>query len=147
MSDGSKEDTSRTGNNSTMNINAPLCPSLISSLPKNSNSIHAYRLSTVPSPGHATTEHGALEREEGQEPTTQSTSGVNSGKVLRFSRVCEVITFGEKVDKVRLHLFNYFANRPKEVRLLAEDKDVGRHKETSIKIQDENSQAKGSGWD
>ena len=53
----SVEDTSRTGNNSTMNINlmkTPLHPSLMSSLPKNSNSIHAYRLSTVPSPGRTT---------------------------------------------------------------------------------------------
>ena len=77
---GSKEDTLRTGNYSAMNINlmkTPLCPSNIFSLPKNSNSIHAYRLYTVPSPNYATTEHGALEREEGQKPTTQSTSGVN----------------------------------------------------------------------
>ena len=80
MSVGSKEDTSRTGNNSAMNINTPSRPSLISSLPKNSNSIYAYRLSTVPSPGCATTEHGAIEREEGQEPTTQSTSGSTQGR-------------------------------------------------------------------
>ena len=136
---GSKEDTSRTGNNSTMNINTPSRPFLVSSIPKNSNSIHAYRLSTVPSLGHATTEHGALEREKGQEPTIQSTLGANFKKVLRFSRVCEVITFGDRVDKVRLHLFHYFTNRPKEVHPLAEDEDVGRHKETSIKIQDEDS--------
>ena len=143
--DGSKEDTSRTGNNSAMNINTPSCPSLISSLPKNSNSIHAYRLSTVPSPGRATTEHGALEREEGQGPTTQSTTGVSQGKVIRFSRVCEVITFGEKIDEVRLHLFHYFPNRLKEVHPVVEDEDVDRYKETPKQKQDESGQTKSNG--
>ena len=131
-----------------MNINlmkTPLHTSLISSLPKSSNSIHAYRLSIVPSLGRATKEHEALEREEGQGPTTQSTLGVNTGKVVRFSRVCEVITIGEKVDKVRLHLFHYFANRPKEIRPIVEDESVVQHKETSLQIQDESSQTKSNG--
>ena len=83
-----------------MNVNIPSRPSLVLSLPKVDNSLHAPRLSTVPSPGHTTTEHRAQEREKGQEPTIQCTPGVNSKKVLRFSKAYEVIMFGDGTDKV-----------------------------------------------
>ena len=65
---------------------------------------------------------------------------------MRFSRVCEVITIGDKVDEVRLHLFHYFANRPKEIRPIVEDEGVDQYKETSIQIKDESGQTKSNGW-
>ena len=90
---GSREDTSKSGDKSAMNISTPSRPHIIPSLCKNNNSIHDYRLSST---GRAVTEHEAQEREKGQELTAQSTPGVNSKKSLRFSKVCEVITFAGK---------------------------------------------------
>ena len=45
----------------------------------------------------------------------QSTPGGSSKKVVKFSKVCEVITPGDITDEVRHHLFHYFANRVREV--------------------------------
>ena len=96
---GSREDTSKPGDESAINISTTSCPHIIPSIRKNNNSIHDSRLSSM---GRTVTEHEAQEREKGQELTAQSTSGVNSKKSLRFSKVCKVITFGERTDEVRL---------------------------------------------
>ena len=137
---GSKEDTSKTRNNSAMNVNVPSRLPHVLSLPN--NSIHTPKLSTVPSPDHTTSEHGAQEREKGQEPTTQSTPRVNSKKLLRFSKVCEVITFADSTDEVRHRLFHYFANRVKEVHPTRKDEHVVEDKMEVEQRQEEDNQAK-----
>ena len=39
--------------------------------------------------------------------TTQPASGAEQKRSVSFSKVCEVITFGDKNDEVKYHLFHF----------------------------------------
>ena len=108
---------------------------------RRNDSIHISRLSSI---GRAVTEQEAQEIEK--EPTAQSTSGAISKKSLRFSKVCEVITLGEKKDEVRLHLFHYFQNRPKNVPPTAHDANVDKDKTEIEQGQTKDSKAENHHW-
>ena len=73
----------------------------IPAIPK--DTIHPARLSNI---GRTVTEQEAIEIEK--EHTTQSASGADQKRSIRFLKVCEVITLGDERDEVRHHLFHYF---------------------------------------
>ena len=56
--------------------------------------------------GSAVTEREARVIEK--KHTTQPDSGAEQKRSVSFSKVCEVITFGDESDKVRYHLFHFY---------------------------------------
>ena len=48
------------------------------------------------------------------ERSMQSNTGFSTKKGVRFSKIIEVITIGEKIDHSCFFLFHHFATRPKD---------------------------------
>ena len=84
-------------------VNAVTASRLHTRIPaiRKDNINHPARLSDI---GRAVTEQEAMEIEK--EHTTQSASGAEQKRSVSFSKVCEVVTFGDESDEVRYHLFH-----------------------------------------